>query len=340
MDHLKSRYMRALEAEAALAAPGWRKENIDSVFLGGGTPTTLPSAELGALIASLRERFDLAADAEVTVEANPDTVDEQSLSELLAAGYSRLSMGAQSFDPAVLASLERVHSPESVRRAFAAARASGYANMNLDLIYGATGETMESWGATLAEAIELGPEHVSAYALTIEPSTPLGRKVSSGSAPAPDPDLQADMFAFACDELRGAGYLHYEVSNWAKRGFECRHNLTYWNRRAYLGLGAGAHSFRSGMRWWNIRPPEQYLETVERGELPIGGKESLTDAESRLENLFLHLRTSRGVPAAQVEAAAAAPFLEQGLLARSNGNYVLTDRGMFVANEVILALAG
>ncbi len=214
-------------------------------------------------------------DAEVTIEANPDTVDAPKLAALLDAGFERLSMGAQSFDPAVLASLERVHGPDSVRRAMAAAREAGYANVSLDLIYGAEDETLASWERTLREAIALAPEHVSAYALTVEPSTPLGRQIAAGARPAPDPDVQADMFGVACELLGEAGYAHYEVSNWAKPGYECRHNLGYWERRPYLGLGAGAHSYRDDRRWWNVRPPEEYMAQVETGRLPTGGEERL-----------------------------------------------------------------
>jgi oxygen-independent coproporphyrinogen-3 oxidase len=247
-------------------------------------------------------------------------------------------MGAQSFDLGVLAALERVHRPEAVRAAYAAARAAGYDDVNLDLIYGAAGETIGSWGRTLRETIELGPEHVSAYALTIEPATPLGRQVASGAVPAPEPDLQADMFELACRLLADAGYRHYEVSNWALPGHECRHNLGYWRRRPYLGIGAGAHSYRDGTRWWNTRPPEQYLREVEAGTLPIGGSEELDPKEAHLEDVFLRLRTFEGVPAALVDPPVSQELLDAGLLARSNGSLVPTERGMLVLNEVVLAL--
>ena len=183
LDHLASPYVSALLREAELAAPGWSGEEIASVFLGGGTPTTLEVADLKALLARLREGYAVAPNAEVTIEANPDTVDLPKLEGLLEAGFARLSMGAQSFDPRVLASLERLHDPASVRRAMGDARAAGYANVNLDLIYGADGERIESWERTLRETVDLAPEHVSAYALTIEPSTPLGRKVQHGARP-------------------------------------------------------------------------------------------------------------------------------------------------------------
>jgi oxygen-independent coproporphyrinogen-3 oxidase len=295
--------------------------------------------DLGSLLTELREAFDVAPDAEVTTEANPDTVDEDSLAALHAAGYTRLSMGAQSFDPAVLRALERVHSPESVRRAWVAVRAAGYSNVNLDLIYGAQAETLDSWERTLEETIALAPEHVSAYALTIEPATALGRAVARGDVPAPDPDVQADMFLLACSMLGDAGYGHYEISNWAKPGYECQHNLGYWRRQPYLGLGAGAHSYRDDRRWWNVRPPEEYLVTVEQGELPVGGSETLDASDAYLEEVFLRLRIFEGVPASWIEDGCAEPFVESGLLLNDDaGSLVPTERGMLLLNEIVLSL--
>ncbi|MEX0990673.1 MAG: radical SAM family heme chaperone HemW [Actinomycetota bacterium] len=340
LDHLRGRYTEALAREADLAAWGWAGERIETVFFGGGTPTRLETSDLIRVLDHFREIFAIADGAEVTIEANPDTVDEEKLSALREAGFNRLSIGAQSFDPAALAALERVHSPDSVRAAFAAARRAGYDDVNLDLIFGAEGETLSSWRSTLKGALALDPEHVSAYALTIEPNTPLGRRVAARTREAPDPDLQADMFALACDALGDAGFEHYEVSNWAQPGRECRHNLGYWRREPYLGLGAGAHSYRDGRRWWNLRPPEQYLASVEAGKLPAGGKEHLTVDDMRLEDVFLRLRTRDGLPAHMVEAGRAAHYLDEGLLARSKDRYVLTERGMFLANEMVLALTG
>jgi putative oxygen-independent coproporphyrinogen III oxidase len=338
IDGLKPRYMEALKREAGLAAPNW-PERFVSVFLGGGTPTSLDPAHLAELLEHLRRLFDVADDAEITIEANPDTVDRSRFEELLSAGYGRVSMGAQSFDPAVLVELERVHQPDAVRRAFADARAAGYGNVNLDLIYGAQGETLGSWRHTLEETVALAPEHVSAYALTIEPATPLGRRVAAGVVPAPDPDVQADMFELACEILGGVGYLHYEVSNWAKPGFECRHNLGYWERRSYLGIGAGAHSSRGSRRWWNLRPPESYLEAVESGRLPIGGSEDLDAGGRALEEVFLRLRTNEGVPAVRVAPSKVDAYVENGLLARRNGDLVATERGMLLLNELVLGLS-
>lgn len=340
LGHLRQPYVEALLAEADLWCEEWSGVRVDSIFLGGGTPTMLEAGDLVALLDGVRSRFTVAADAEVTIEANPDTVDADSLGVLRGAGYSRLSMGAQSFDPRVLASLERVHQPEAVRSAFVAARAAGYEDVNLDLIYGAEGESSDSWHATLSEAIELRPEHISAYALTVEPNTPLGRQVSTGRCPAPDPDLQADMFELACELFAAAGYEHYEVSNWALPGRECRHNLNYWRRGAYLGLGAGAHSHRDERRWWNLRAPEAYLRSVENGERPVGGDEELGAEQIRTEEFLLRLRTREGVPVRWVVPELSAPFEEQGLLERRDDSWVLTERGMFLANDVVLALAG
>ncbi len=338
LDHLQPRYVRGLLAEAELVAPSWSEESFASVFLGGGTPTTMEVADLKALLVRLRDRFPIDDRAAVTIEANPDTLDRAKLEVLLEAGYERLSMGAQSFDLSVLASLERVHSPASVRRAVADARAAGYTNVNVDLIYGAHGETLDSWERTLRETIALEPEHVSAYALTIEPSTPLGRKVHSGAVPGPDPDEQADMFGLACELLREAGYGHYEVSNWARPGFECVHNLGYWERRPYVGLGAGAHSYRENHRWWNVRPPEEYLARVEARERPVGGEERLDPGDAYLEEVFLRLRILEGVPSSWVEDGKAEPFLLSGLLEDRDGALVPTERGMLLLNELVLAL--
>jgi putative oxygen-independent coproporphyrinogen III oxidase len=338
LDHLMGRYVRALEREADLVASDWRDETIVSVFVGGGTPTMLDASTLDGLLSHVRSRFDLDADAEITLEANPDTVDERRFRALLASGYSRISMGAQSFDPASLAALERIHSPDAVRRAFSAARAAGHRNLNLDLIYGADGETLDSWHRTLEQAISLAPEHLSAYALTIEPATPLGRKVESGAVAPPDPDLQADMFLLACELLGGAGYGHYEVSNWARPGFECRHNLGYWERRPYLGLGAGAHSYRRRRRWWNVRPPEGYLRAVEAGGVPVGGEERLGPPDDYLEEVFLRMRTLGGIPGSWVDDERAAAFVEGGLLDRRAGRLVPTERGMLLLNEIALSL--
>lgn len=339
LDHLASGYVDMLGREAQLWSAEWAGVDFVSAFFGGGTPTTLPVATLETLLDALRGGFRFSSDAEVTCETNPDTVDQPYLSALRSVGVTRLSIGVQSFDPAVLDALERVHSAESARIAFAAARRAGFEKVNVDLIYGADGESLGSWRDTLEEAIALGPEHLSCYALTVEPATSLGRRVAAGLVPAPDPDLQADMYGLACDLLGAAGYEHYEVSNWALLGHRCRHNLGYWEGRAYLGLGAGAHSFRGGTRWWNVRPPQQYMASVAGGAKPVGGGEQLTDEERRIERLLLGLRVADGVPVAWINPTQVAGFVAEGLAVRRNGRIALTERGLFLANDLVTALA-
>ena len=338
LGHLAKAYVGALVREAELHTAGWAEVPFVSVFLGGGTPTTLEPRVLGDLLERLRGLFAVAADAEVTVEANPDTVDERSVAELRARGVTRLSLGVQSFDPAVLAALERLHPAASARAAFAAARRAGFDDVNLDLIYGAAGETPASWRRTLEEAAALGPDHVSAYALTIEPGTPLGRRVAAGLVPPPDPDLQAEMYALGCSLLGEAGLEHYEVSNWARPGRRCVHNLGYWEGRPYLGLGAGAHSYRDGRRWWNVRHPARYVEEASAGRSPVGGEEALTERERKLERLLLGLRTADGIPAAWVPPSRVRPFEAEGLLILRGDRLRPTERGLFLANDLVLAL--
>jgi putative oxygen-independent coproporphyrinogen III oxidase len=339
LDHLQGGYVEALVREAGLWAGEWTGSEFVSLFLGGGTPTTLPIRSLVALLDQLRNRFAFAAGTEITIEANPDTVDETYLSAMLEAGADRLSLGVQSFDPTVLAALERIHSPDASRAAFAAARRAGFTNLSVDLIYGAHGETVESWSRTIGEVVSLQPEHISCYALTIEPATSLGRQVAAGLVPAPDPDVQADLYDLACAALRDAEYEHYEVSNWAMPGYRSVHNMGYWEGRPYLGLGAGAHSYRDGSRWWNVRPPQQYVAMLERGEKPVGGSERLTSDERRLERLLLGLRVADGIPEAWVGSERAASFVERGLMTRLNGRVALTEEGLFLANEVVSGLA-
>ena len=337
LDHLAPRYLRALMAEAALAVPGvGRGGGRRACSSGGGTPTMQTPEDLAALLVHLRETFDVAADAEITTEANPDTVDEASLRALRGAGYERLSMGAQSFDMAVLASLERLHSPDSVRAAFAAARAAGYDNVNLDLIYGANGETIESWERTLHETIALAPEHVSAYALTVEPATPLGRAVASGATPAPDPDLQADMFGVAC-ELLGCGRLP------PLRGLELGQARVRVPPQPRL-LGAPALPGPGRRRALLPRRHPLVEHAPARG---VHGARRTRRAPDRGRGASRSLRRlpRGGVPAhahprgdaGELDRrAGVGPFIESGLIADEFGTLVPTERGMLLLNELVL----
>jgi coproporphyrinogen III oxidase-like Fe-S oxidoreductase len=266
--------------------------------------------------------------------------------DLAAAGVTRVSMGAQSFDDRVLAALGRTHGAARVAQALAALRAAGVPAVNLDLIYGCPGEDDASWAATLDAAVALGPEHLSAYALGIEPATRFGRLVASGQMAAPDDDLLADRYEAACAALATAGYAHYEVSNWARGPAHAgRHNLTYWRRGRYLGLGAGAHEFDGATRSWNVAGVPAYLAAVRAARRPTAGREHLDAAEARFEALALRLRTAAGLDPAEARAlgadpagAAAAELRDAGLLA-PGPRLRLTERGMFLHGEVVARLA-
>jgi putative oxygen-independent coproporphyrinogen III oxidase len=357
MEGLRRPYAAALLAEAdlAVAALGPEPPTVTSVFVGGGTPTLLPAGDLARVLERLRALLPHAPGAEVTVEANPETVDRAVADGLAAAGVTRVSMGAQSFDERVLAALGRTHGAARVGRALAALRAAGVPAVNLDLIYGCPGEDGASWAATLDAAVALGPEHLSAYALGIEPATRFGRLVAAGRMAAPDDDLLADRYEAACAALAAAGYAHYEVSNWARGeshaagpwlpAHASRHNLTYWRRGRYLGLGAGAHEFDGATRSWNLAGVPAYLAAVRAARRPTAGREHLDAAEARFEALALRLRTADGLDPAEARALGAdpagAPAIElrdAGLLA-PGPRLRLTERGMFLHGEVVARLA-
>jgi len=355
MEGLRRPYAAALLKEAALAvaALGPEPPVVTSVFVGGGTPTLLPPGDLARVLGRLRELLAFAPGAEVTVEANPETVDAAMAEGLAAAGTSRVSMGAQSFDDRVLAALGRVHDADRVGRAMATLRAAGVPAVNLDLIYGGPGEDAGSWAATLERAVGLEPEHLSAYALTIEPATKFGRLVAAGRMAEPDEDDLADRYGTARAVLAGAGYRHYEVSNWARDAapgggaipaHASRHNLTYWRRGRYLGLGAGAHEFDGTVRRWNVAGVPQYLEAVRAGRRPTEGEERLDAGQARFEALALRLRTVDGLDPKEARALGVDPDGEEatrlraaGLLAPGPG-LALTEQGMFLHGEVVARL--
>ena len=304
-----------------------------TVFFGGGTPSLLPADRLVAIL----DEIPRSVDAEVTVECNPDSVDADKLAAYRAAGVTRVSFGVQSMRPRVLAALGRTHDPANVTRAVALARDVGFATFNLDLIYGTPGETVDDWRATLTETIELEPPHVSAYALTVEPATQLGRNVAAG-APAPDDDDQAEKYEIA-DELLGAGGLGwYEVSNWARAGHECRHNLLHWSSGDYLPIGCAAHGHRVGHRWWNVRTPERYIALVAAGDDPTGGGEELDDTTRAEEQLTLAIRTRTGAILPISMQAQATLLVDAGLLVRAGDRVVLTRRGRLLATDVTARL--
>ena len=323
--HLAERYLRACRAHAAAAAADLPP--ITSVFVGGGTPSLVDPAALLAVF----EPLPITTGAEVTIECNPDDVTADLLRAYRDGGVTRISMGVQSMVPHVLAALGRTHDPGSVRTAVEAAQSLDL-DLNLDLIYGGAGESAADWERSLDEAIALGPDHVSAYALTVEPGTPL----AADPARHPDDDDQADKYRVADDRLRAAGYAWYEISNWAKPGHECRHNLLYWSQGEYLGIGCAAHSHRAGRRFWNLRTPERYVDAVEQGRSAEAADEQLDPDGRRLEGLQLGLRTAGGVPAAAFDDAS----LERldGLVEVDADRARLTRTGRLLANEVAVHL--
>jgi putative oxygen-independent coproporphyrinogen III oxidase len=322
--HLIGDYLDAVRTDIERAVAAGMPE-ASSVFVGGGTPSLVPADHL----ASVLRAIPLASGAEVTVECNPDDVTEELFSTFVRAGVNRVSIGVQSMVPHVLASLGRTHDQANVRRAVDAARRVGLPTFNVDVIYGAAGETLADWRSTLERVLALDPPHVSAYALTVEAGTPL----ADDPARHPDDDVQADEYELADELLTAAGLANYEVSNWARPGHECRHNLLYWRQHDYLGFGCAAHSHRAGRRWWNVRTPERYVEAVRAGR-PTGAAGETLDADTRrVEGLQLALRTTEGVPVEALDGDAIPELVE-----RTGDRWTLTRRGRLLANEVSVRL--
>jgi oxygen-independent coproporphyrinogen-3 oxidase len=315
---------------------------VDTVFFGGGTPSLLPARQLTAIL----DAMPRARDAEVTVECNPDSVDGEKLRAYADAGVNRVSFGVQSMRPHVLAALGRTHDPDNVARAVAAARDAGIVRCNLDLIYGTPGESVADWDATLDDALALEPGHVSAYALTVEPGTPLGRAVAAGERAAPDDDDQALKYELADERLSVAGLSWYEVSNWARPGEECRHNLLYWHGGDYVAIGCAAHGCTDGRRWWNVRTPERYVAAVAAGRSAEAGAECLDPEGRQAEAAVLALRTSTGIklplPAADPSGVDSCidDLAAAGMVVRAGDRVVLTRRGRLLGNEVAARLLG
>ena len=320
--HLMEAYAAACVTELARAD----LPEATSLFFGGGTPSLLPARLLLAILGAVRR----ADGAEVTVECNPDTVTADLVAAYRKAGVTRLSFGVQSMAAHVLAVLGRSHEPDNVRRAVELARGAGFDTFNVDLIYGGAGESMTDWEQTLHDVIALEPPHVSAYALTVEPGTPL----ANDPARHPDDDDQADKYLLAESMLAAAGLYSYEISNWARPGHECRHNLLYWSQGDYRGIGCAAHSHQRGRRWWNVRTPERYIGLIEAGASPMAAEEVLDPERRRLEGLQLALRTRAGVPS----TALADDDCLSGLVKREGDAIVLTPEGRLLANEVAVRL--
>ncbi len=325
---------------------------VTSVFIGGGTPTLLGGVRLARVLDAVRAELDPVPDVEVTVECNPETASTELFEALVASGVDRVSMGAQSFAPHVLATLERGHTAQRPVTAVAEARAAGIREVSLDLIYGTPGERDEDWEATLDAVIAAGTDHVSAYALTIHASTPFGRAIARGTLPAPDEDLQRDRFDRARERFAAAGFDHYEISNWARvvrrdgappAPARSRHNVLYWRHGDYLGVGVGAHAHLAGRRAWTTRSTDRYLAAVERGEDPVAGAEVLDDEERAIERLLLGLRVREGLHPADVpplHPLAYEDALASGLVETACGRLRCTDTGWFLLDEAVTRLQG
>ena len=340
-------YADSVVAELDLAARvlGEARRPVETVFFGGGTPTLLPPEDLVRMLRAVSDRFGLDANAEVTTESNPESVDARALAQLRDGGFTRVSFGIQSAREHVRALLDRQHTPGRAECAVADAHAVGFQHVNVDLIYGTPGETDDDWRASVAAAINSGADHVSAYALIVEAGTRLAGRINRGELPMPDDDVLADRYLIADEKLAAAGYEWYEVSNWARSpGSQCRHNVGYWTGGDWWGVGPGAHSHVGGVRWWNVKHPAAYAQRLAARESPAAAREVL-DARSRhTEDVMLRLRLRDGLPLDLIEATSrrrAELARDDGLLDRSNyddGRAVLTLRGRLLADAVVRAL--
>ena len=320
-----------------------------SVFFGGGTPSLLPARELGRVLEAIRSLTGLAPDAEVTIEVNPETVDEAAFEALLEAGFGRFSVGVQSLSAPVLRALGRQHAPEVALGALSAARRAGVDDLNVDLIFGSPWESPEQWEASLEGVLAVRPEHLSTYALTVEDGTPLAALVAAGRVPETDPDVQADRWSYAAARLHDAGYERYEVSNHCLPGRASRHNVLYWSAGDYLAFGAGAHGHLAGRRWWNLRLPRKFVAAVSAGRTEEAGCESLSSDGRVGEALMLGLRLTGGVDleglarrfggeGLEARQPVIADLIGRGLLERDGARLRLREHATLVANEALSAL--
>lgn len=330
-----ARYLNALEQEFGDAARRYGKLPVATVFIGGGTPSVLPADAVMRILAMARARFALSLDAEITVEANPGTLTKEKLRAYRDSGVNRLSFGVQAAQEKHLQMLGRVHSAEDAREAVRQARDAGFQNINLDLMYALPGQTMADWVESLKFALDLKPEHLSLYSLILEPGTPLTRSVEAGTLPAPDDETSLAMQRAAGRMLSRRGFVRYEISNYSLPGFECRHNLTYWNRGDYLGLGCAAHSMMAGERFENTAKLDQYLAGVREV-----ARRAIGPDEAREEAILLGTRTARGIDMDLVakKKTEVARLEAGGFVRREKGRLILTERGMEVQNAVVLEL--
>jgi oxygen-independent coproporphyrinogen-3 oxidase len=343
-DYASQAMLEIEHAARILDQSGVQRRPASTVFFGGGTPTLLPVDDLIRMFDAVRDAWGLISGAEVTTEANPDSVDAGYLARLADAGFTRVSFGMQSAVPHVLATLERTHDPERVPQVVAWAREAGL-QVSLDLIYGTPGESLDDWRRSLEAAVACDPDHISAYSLIVEQGTKLARQIKSGAVAQPDEDLQADMYELADELLASAGFGWYEVSNWAKDdAHRSRHNLAYWLGHDWWGVGPGAHSHVGGVRWWNVKHPAAYADRVLAGVSPAAGRETLDENTRMVERVLLKVRIRDGIPVAELTAGgrnAVAGLIADELIdakAAIGGTVVVTRRGRLLADAVVRRL--
>jgi putative oxygen-independent coproporphyrinogen III oxidase len=334
-------WLAAVRSELRLAIEQLGAREVDTVFVGGGTPSLIGADRLADVLDTVREHFGLAPDAEVTTEANPESTSPELFARLVEAGYTRVSLGMQSASQRVLTVLDRVHSPGRAVAAVAEAHQAGFRHINLDLIYGTPGESDDDLMRSVDAVIAAGVDHVSAYALVVEDGTALARRVRRGEMSRPDDDVLAHRYELLDARLAGAGLHWYEVSNWCRPGGECRHNVGYWNGGEWWGAGPGAHGHVGATRWWNVKHPNAYASTLADGTLPIAGYEQLGAAETHTETVLLGIRLRAGLPVDALTAAEqqrAQTVIDDGLVVREGDRLVLTDRGRLLADGVVRTL--
>ena len=335
----RATFHEVLASEVRVAAQELGPREVSTVFFGGGTPTLIGASALGEVLASIRDEFALAPDAEITTEANPDSVDEAALAALRASGFTRISFGMQSTATHVLRVLDRTHTAGRSLAMARAARVAGFEHVNLDLIYATPGESDDDLRRTLDDVIEADVDHVSAYSLIVEDGTPLARRIGRGELPMPDDDIAASRYEIIDDALMAAGLDWYEVSNWSRPGGECRHNIAYWRSDDWWGIGPGAHSHVDGVRWWNAKHPRTYADALASGATPEAGREVLTDDDKRVERVMLALRMREGLAASEVsDEGWLDRTVDAGLIdgaSLGDGRIVLTGRGRLLADRLV-----
>lgn len=338
-------YLVSVRQEAIYYREQWGEKPVETLFFGGGTPSLVPPEKLASLIAFFLSELPFVPEPEISLEANPHSLTEKGARILAAAGVNRVSLGAQTFQDELLRRIGRLHRSEHVKESVRLLRQAGIDNINLDLMFGLPGQSLELWEDSLKQALALEPTHVSCYALTLEPETPLARWYQAGVLELPGEDEQADMYNLAREILRQAGYEHYEVSNFCLPGYECRHNLLYWHNLPYLGLGSGAAGFLNGCRYQNVADVEGYISSWSRGEPFYGEREELTKEQQMDETMMLGMRLLRGVSEREfyrrfnvslwdVYGVAIQDLIAKGLVEERNGCLCTTERGLMLQNHV------